>query len=78
MQEAIQFEATIESGVIRIPERYVKAVPSTVKVTLAPTNEPKIRKGARAGAGELLPGDFSSVRIDTKGWKFSREEANER
>ena len=39
MQEAIQFEATVKSGVIRIPERYVKAVPSTIKVTLAPANE---------------------------------------
>jgi hypothetical protein len=78
MQEAIQFDATVESGIIRIPERYVKTIPTTVKVTLAPANEPKIKKGARAGAGELLPSDFSAMKINTKGWKFNREEANER
>ena len=78
MRETIQFEAIIKSGVIRIPERYIKSVPAAVKVTLAPVNESKIKRGARAGAGELLPGDFSSVKVDTKGWKFNRKEANER
>jgi len=78
MQKAIQFETIIESGIIRIPVEYVKSAPSTVKVTLAAVNEPRIRMGAKSKAGTLSSGDFSALKIDTLNWKFSREEANER
>jgi len=36
MGEAIQFETIIESGIIRIPEKYIKTIPAAVKVTLIP------------------------------------------
>jgi hypothetical protein len=78
MQQAIQFETVIESGIIRIPEQYVGVVPATVKVTLAPVSEPRIKMGSKAKAGVLSSGDFCALKIDTRDWKFDREEANER
>jgi hypothetical protein len=78
MNQAIQFEGNIENGVIRIPEQYVSTLPETVTVTLAPVGVPIIKAGKRSGPGELLPSDFTALKIDMRGWKFDREEANER
>jgi len=78
MQNFIEFETNVESGVIRIPEQYVKTIPATVKVTLAPVNETRIKAGLKSKAGALSLSDFSALKIDTLGWKFDREEANER
>jgi len=78
MEQSIQFETVIESGVIRIPEQYIKAIPAAVKVTLAPASEPRIKMGAKSKAGALSPGDLSALNINTEGWRFNREEANER
>jgi len=78
MQQAIQFDTIVESGIIRIPEQYIKSVPSTVKVTVAPLSEPTIKIGAKSKAGMLSAADFSALKIDTSNWKFNREEANER
>ncbi|MDR1110096.1 MAG: hypothetical protein LBP92_05225 [Deltaproteobacteria bacterium] len=78
MNQAIQFEGNIENGVIRIPEQYVNALPVSVFVTLVPVSEPRIIHGPRSNPGEISPNDFSALKIDTQGWKFDREEANER
>jgi hypothetical protein len=75
---AIQFETVIVGNTIRIPEQYAREVPPAVKVTLVPATEPKIRYGLKAKAGALPTGYFSAARIDTRGFKFDREEANER
>jgi hypothetical protein len=78
MQEAIQFETNVESGVIRIPEQYIRAVPATVKVTLVPVASPRVKAGEKAKPDALTLDDFSALKINTKGFKFNREEANER
>jgi hypothetical protein len=78
VMQAIHFETVVESGIIRIPEQYIGAVPAAVKVTLIPVSEPRIKAGKKAGAGALSPGDFSALKIDTQNWMFSRDEANER
>ena len=78
MQQAIQFETIIERGIIRIPEEYLKAISAAVKVTLAPLNESRIKMGAKSKAGMLSSEDFCALKIDTRNWKFDREEANER
>ena len=78
MRQAIQFETVVESGIIRIPEQYIKIVPANVKVTLAPANRSRITESTKAFAGVLSKDDFSALEIDTRGWKFNREEANER
>jgi hypothetical protein len=64
--EAYQFYATPDNGVIRIPERYKDKIRSQAKVTVQIEKSSSIRD-------ILLP-----PTLDTSGWKFDREEANER
>ena len=78
MQETIHFETTIESGIIRVPEQYIKSIPPVVMVTLAPVSDAKIMLGKKAQAGVLSPNDFTAMKIDTRNWRFDREQANER
>jgi len=78
MQQAIQFVTIVESGIIRIPDQYVMSVPSAVKVTVEPVGKPSIKVGVKSKAGEITDADFSALKVDTKNWKFDREEANER
>ncbi|MCL2222873.1 MAG: hypothetical protein FWC20_08835 [Oscillospiraceae bacterium] len=78
MQQAIQFNSTVESGIIRIPEQYIKEMPSNVKVTVTPIVPLNIKIGANAKAGMLTGANFSALKIDTSNWTFDREEANER
>ena len=74
---AIQFEAVINGGSIQIPEQYLNSVPVTVSVTLVPAGQERLKYKPKTK--DKLPGidDFPPV-LDTKGWKFNREEANER
>ena len=74
----IQFETTVVDNLIRIPEEYLNAIHSGTKVTVRSNNNQKRIRNCRAEAGALLPDDFSALRIDTRGFKFDREEANER
>ena len=78
MQQAIQFETVIDSGVIRIPEEYVKLIPPAVIVTLVPLSKPKIKTSAKSKAGLVSAESFKALKIDTSDFKFDREEANER
>jgi hypothetical protein len=75
-QGTIQFESVVEDGIIRIPEQYVEDVPSLVRVTLVPADKAHVR--ARTKEGPFTSDDFIALKIDTRGWKFDREEANER
>ena len=68
MMQAYEFDSTIDNGVIHIPERYRDKMPSNVKViVLAREEQPKARDKK-----------FSAIRLQTKGFQFNREEANER
>jgi len=78
MQSVVQFETKVESGVIRIPEQYIKTIPATVKVTFAHVSDNRIKTGVKSKAGALSLGDFSALEINTVGWKFDREESNEK
>ena len=78
MEQAIHFETIIECGTIRIPEQYIKKIPASVMVTLAPLKESRIKVGSKSKVDTLSASDFSVLKIDTREWKFSREEANER
>jgi hypothetical protein len=74
---SIQFESIVEGGVIRIPAQYMGILPDTVKVTLVPAENTRPEFKPKAKAGALFPDDFTPM-IDTRDWKFDREEANER
>ena len=78
MEHAIHFETTIERGIIRIPEQYIKTIPAAVRVTLVPLNGSRMKMASKGRPGALSPGDFSALQIDTRNWRFNREEANER
>jgi hypothetical protein len=74
----IQFDSVVEGDIIRIPEEYLNTIHSGAKVTIRSNGNPKYFVNCRAEAGALLPDDFTAFKIDTRGFKFDREEANER
>jgi hypothetical protein len=74
----IQFESVVENNIIRIPEEYLEVVSPGTKVTVRSDDNPTHSANRRAEAGALLPDDFTVLKIDTRGFKFDREEANER
>jgi hypothetical protein len=71
-----QFDTTVEGNMIPIPEEYADAFHSGTKVTVLNNDQKRIRK-CRSEPRTLLPEDFTAF-IDTRGFKFDREEANER
>ncbi|GHV75706.1 hypothetical protein AGMMS49942_05270 [Spirochaetia bacterium] len=67
--QTYEFSTAVEDhGIIRIPEEYLKDISSTVKVIIFTKNDesPPPKK------------TFTAMKIHTKGFKFDREEANER
>ena len=66
--QAIEFNATVENGVIPIPNQYRDSVSDNVRVIiLSDTNADKPKKKK-----------IYSIGIDMTGYKFDREEANAR
>ena len=74
----IQFEAVVDDNVIWIPGKYRRKIRSgaRVKVSTLETSDNEFK--AKAKAGLLTVDDFTELKIDTRGFKFDREEANER
>jgi hypothetical protein len=74
--QAYEFYATPENGIIKIPEQYKNRITSGVKVILLeqkPNDYYKEEANAYPKSNLLLP-----PTMNTKGWRFSREEANAR
>jgi len=66
--QAVEFNVTVENGVIPIPPRYKKTITDKVRViVLSETDREKPKKKK-----------IYSIGIDMAGYKFDREEANER
>ena len=67
---AYEFQTAVNNGIIHIPVEYRSKISSKVKVILLSeepikkTNEEKIM--------------FNAMKLDTRGFIFNREEANER
>ena len=72
---AIQFESAVEGNTILIPEQYLNQIPARVIVTLMDVEKPRLKPKTRK---ELPSIDEFPAMLDTRGWKFNREEANER
>ncbi|GHV11997.1 hypothetical protein FACS189491_04210 [Spirochaetia bacterium] len=67
--QAYEFSTAVEDhGIIHIPEEYLKDISSTVKVIIFTKNDERQPKRKT----------FKAMKIHTKGFKFNREEANER
>jgi hypothetical protein len=74
---AIQFDAVVENGTIRIPEQFRTSVrKGKVRVTLL--TDPVRESVNKTKAGSLTLDDFTELKLSTKGFKFDREEANAR
>ena len=65
--QVYEFHTTIKNGFIQIPDEYKNKVGDRIKVTIVSDEQ------SDADWNRLFP-----PMIDTKAWKFNREEANER
>lgn len=74
--QAYEFYAIPQNGKIIIPEKYIKYITAGVKVIILDENSSIINEEETSiqRKSDLLLEPF----MDTKGWKFNREEANER
>ncbi|MCL1875549.1 MAG: hypothetical protein FWF87_04755 [Synergistaceae bacterium] len=74
--QAYEFYAMPENGAIKIPEQYRNRITSGVKVIVLEQKPISERKG------EIIYHQKSdlllSPTMNTNGWRFSRDEANER
>ena len=69
MLQAYEFNSVVDKeGIIYVPQQYLSNISSPVKVILL-SNEKKTNNGNK---------QFSAMNLETKGYKFNREEANER
>ncbi|GHV24368.1 hypothetical protein AGMMS49959_19440 [Planctomycetales bacterium] len=88
---SIVFETEITGAVIEIPAEYRGKFVSTVQVAITElprrpveTTGEAFRRAVppvimpRRRSGPVTESDFSPPHIHTRGWKFNREEANER
>jgi hypothetical protein len=64
---AVEFDAKINEGIIKIPDRYVPRLGNSVKVIILVGEKDNITVS-----------EFDCIKVNTKGFKFSREDANER
>jgi hypothetical protein len=69
--QAYEFSAVVENGVIPIPGHYLDKIFSPVKVIIL-SEELKTKEKNNKGKR------FTAMKLKTKGFKFNREEANER
>ena len=73
--QAYEFSARLDNGVIYVPEKYKNKIKSEVKVILL---EKKVSNTKKAISPAKRTDLLSPISIDTRGWKFNKEEANER
>ena len=73
----IQFETAVdvENNLIRIPEQYIDKIPARVTVKFEDEEKPRLKLKTQK---EMPSIDEIPAILDTRDWKFDREEANER
>jgi hypothetical protein len=72
--QACEFNSVIDNGIIRLPEQYRNTIPSSVKIIVL-FDDVKVSVAAPVAIPKKK---FSAIKLKTKGFKFDREEANER
>ena len=73
--EAYEFQTAVNDGVIRIPAKYRNKLFGKVKVILM--RDDSVRKKTNTKKN-VKKSDFPYFAIDTTGYVFNREDANER
>ena len=72
----IQFKSVVKDGVIQVPEQYRNFLWQDVQVTVLANDFTETLN--ETYTGRIFADDFLELKLDTRGWKFDREEANER
>jgi hypothetical protein len=71
---AVEFEATIENGIVRIPQEYKDLQEKReVRFVIMYDNSDKYKTNIKK-----IKKEMSAISIDTTGFKFNRDEAHER
>lgn len=65
---AIEFETQAHNGIVEIPQQYLAWKNKAVKVILLDIDEEQ----------SVKPMQFNAVKLKTKGYRFNRDQANER
>jgi hypothetical protein len=75
---AIAFQSVLHDNMIRVPDQYRfdAEIPVLVTITLMAEDKPLIIPHRKRG--NVTEKNFTALHIDTKNFKFNREEANER
>ena len=74
----IQFETVVTDGVIHIPEQYTNLVPTvSVNVTLVISESERLKFKTKSKDKPSGIDEFPAI-LNTTGFVFNREEANER
>ena len=68
---AYEFQAAVNDGIIRIPSEYKNKISKMVKVILLSEESTKKLNNEKKSI-------FTAMKLDTRGFVFNREEANER
>ncbi len=67
--QAIEFTTKVEDGVIKVPQKYLSQTQDTVRVIILLEQSESTAETKKFHSG---------VELDTKGFKFDRDEANKR
>jgi hypothetical protein len=76
--QTVEFETEIINDTICIPQEYRKKFLHKAKVIITDSNFSSSYIVRTKKKNIVTPNDFKSVKIDTRNFKFNREEANER
>jgi hypothetical protein len=71
--QAFEFQTTAQDGFIRIPDRFKSKMTSNIKVIILSGEQEKLADSFRPKKAS-----FPYFAVDTTGYVFDREEANER
>jgi hypothetical protein len=74
LMQAYEFNAVMENGFIPVPEPYRSRINKNVKVIIFERKSSQSEKETKINKADLL----LPPSLDTRGWKFDKEEANER
>ncbi len=75
--QALEFIATVEDGVIKLPKKYVGKFRDPVRIILL-TDEAATIEASSSKKKPKRKREFKAVVLDTRGFIFNRDEANER
>lgn len=73
--KAIEFATNIKNGIIKVPQKYLESLEDGSFRIIVLIDNPQ-KTNSRKSLN--LKNKFKAVKIDTKGFKFDRNEANKR